>query len=410
VAESGSPKLASRAAVVLGAILLESGDRAGAREAFQRALEGGDPEQAGYAAANLGRMAHHDGQAEQAEALLRRGAEAGVGSAVLDLAEVLAKSGRWAEAEPLFRQAVALGVPKSLLSLGALLLRLGHEQEAEDCLRRALAQGDGRAVADLGGLLLRRCCRPEDLDVVQRMGLDTQDYGVQALPLTSSPAQIMSSDSSTDPGHAATMVRPLPPSPDLEEAESLLRQGVAAGYRTAVINLAALLCATRRMDEAEELLRPGAAAGDVDAMAGLVSALIQRHLAAGSEEYLFDPELRALLERCAQTGDPRALLRLSGVYDSLGQNDEALECLRKAAATGNVTGQTTFLFCLLDRGLIGQAHDLVVEILADPDLRALDAIEMYLAGPPPAEAALTALRRVRETRDVDAFFSAMREV
>ena len=243
--------------------------------------------------------------------------------------------------------------------------------------------------------------------MVYRIGADTPGYTSYGIPVAGNFTQALQSDKS--PASLAAALQPLAPSPDLEEAERLLRRGVAAGYPAATANLANLLCGTQRTAEAEALLRPAAEAGDVNATAVLVSLLMRNHVAAGAEFGKYPPEVPALLERWAQTGDATALLYLGMHYDDMGRHDEALGCLRKAAAAGNTAAQAGLLANLVMRELVDEARDLVLEMLADPELRALDALEVFFASPPPSEADLTALRSLRETHDVDAFLNALRE-
>lgn len=99
---------------------------------------------------------------------------------------------------------------------------------------------------------------------------------------------------------------------------------------------------------------------------------------------------------------------LGSLYGSMGNQDEALASLRKAAAAGNPTGKMALLIALLDRGLLDEARGLAREILADPDPRAFGAFEAVLSiGPAPSPATLAALRRARETLDVDALLDAL---
>jgi len=143
-----------------GLELMAQSDRAGAEDAFRRALQL-QPELAA-AHSNLGLLQEEAGQPEAAEASYRRALELdpGLVQTCINFGALLAARQRYAEAEAIYQRALGLAPehPGVLSNLGALLAEVNRETEAEACYRAALAAAPKHrsAAFNLGTLLLRQ--------------------------------------------------------------------------------------------------------------------------------------------------------------------------------------------------------------------------------------------------------------
>ncbi|QEC47144.1 tetratricopeptide repeat protein [Baekduia soli] len=147
------PRLLAEALADLGAQLQDE-DRLDEAEAVLReALEGGATEAYVYLSSVLARL----GEDEEADRVLRAGADLGVPSAELQLGNVLSDDDpASSDAEALYRRAIEHGEVGGHNNLGVLLWDAGRLDEAEAELRVAIGLGDEIAQQNLDGLLAER--------------------------------------------------------------------------------------------------------------------------------------------------------------------------------------------------------------------------------------------------------------
>jgi TPR repeat protein len=151
-ARDGSPS----AAFSLGLAYDNAGDFDEAKSWYRKALEVGDHREAAYNLALLLMDEVGDGMralSPEAEALLRRAADAGHLSARYNLALSLADADRMGEARTEFRSAAERGHVKAAFHLGRLIALDGSDEEAEEWLRFAASNGHAEACNVLGGML-----------------------------------------------------------------------------------------------------------------------------------------------------------------------------------------------------------------------------------------------------------------
>jgi tetratricopeptide (TPR) repeat protein len=152
IVAQGRPRAAGLAAFNLGVILEERGDVAGAREAYESALEAPVAQVAASAALNLGNLYARHGQPFQlywAQALLQRAMTAEdtelVGMAAVGLGWVLAKLDQRDAALAAWRQAIDSGQPEEAnaaqLQMGAHLSLWGRTDEATAVLEAVIQSG-----------------------------------------------------------------------------------------------------------------------------------------------------------------------------------------------------------------------------------------------------------------------------
>jgi peptidoglycan hydrolase-like protein with peptidoglycan-binding domain/tetratricopeptide (TPR) repeat protein len=132
-----------------GLLLLQKGDRAGARDALRRADERGHPG-APYVLAVL--LAESGDQAA-AKSALRRADERGHRAASFEVGVRLLDEGNRAGAEDAFRRADDRGDAAAACNLGVLLEQRGDPVGAEDAYRRADTRGHAVGACNLGALL-----------------------------------------------------------------------------------------------------------------------------------------------------------------------------------------------------------------------------------------------------------------
>jgi tetratricopeptide (TPR) repeat protein len=147
------PGLLADALADLGAQLQDDDRLEEAEAALREALAGGATEAYVYLASVLGRL----GAPDEADAMLRAGAELGVASAELQLGNVLSEADPTsAEAEALYRRAIEHGEDGGHNNLGVLLWDAGRLEEAEAELRIGIELGDDIARRNLDGLQAER--------------------------------------------------------------------------------------------------------------------------------------------------------------------------------------------------------------------------------------------------------------
>jgi tetratricopeptide (TPR) repeat protein len=147
--DSGHPDEAPMAAFNLGVLLKEQGDLAGAKVAYQRAIDSGHPDQASKAALGLGVLLEEQDNVEGAKAAFQRaiaGGDADIASiALLKLGLLLIQQDDVKGAKAAFQQAIARGhadhAPIATYNLGVLLEEQGDLEEAKAAYRQAIASG-----------------------------------------------------------------------------------------------------------------------------------------------------------------------------------------------------------------------------------------------------------------------------
>jgi hypothetical protein len=267
----------------------------------------------GYAAYRLAGLLEQRGDLDEAEQMLRTGADAGDKSAASQLANLLAGRGDLAG------------------------------------LRARADAGDGAAAVVLAGLLERR----GDLDGAEQILRPPADAG--------------------DEPAAVVLVGLLEKRGDLDGAEQILRARVGVGDRHAAFDLAGLLARRGDLDEAIPLYSQAADAGDYNAAEDLADILAGEDLdglraradagdpvAAGRLADLLTErgDLDGLRAR-ADVGDPVAADRLADLLTERGDLDGAEQILHAAASAGDGHAAGRLADLLTERGDLDQAEQIL---------------------------------------------------
>lgn len=327
----------------------------------------------------------------EAERLLRKAVEQGIGEAKTHLAVLLEKQagGTYsyvAEAHALYKER-AEEDPLAAFNAGVCELRLsagGSKQEAERFYRMALAGGHRLARGRLSDLLvstdrrdeahalLEEGCRvesplPQDMSalgqfLVSAGRLDEGESWLRrALPADRLEASV---------GLAKlALARQTPAS--LAEARSLL-ESEAVGERDLRYLRGAVALASGLTTQGESLLRSGHMDGDVEC-----SLLLAEHLAGKgpvpaqpngifSMRSQLPGEVVDILSTTARAGHPEVLVVLADLYDEHGHVDQAIAACREAVALGVEDARHSLAVKLVQRGTsddITEADNLFVELL-----------------------------------------------
>ena len=158
-------RIAPRATLFLGILLVSQGDTAGAHMAFQQAIDSGHPEVAARAFASLGNLLAGQGDTAGAHMAFQQAIDSGypkvAASAFLGLGYLLAKQGDTAEAHAAFQRVIESdnrGLRLAAIYLrGCLLAKQGDLDGAATALRQAIdsrhREVAPRALVSLGNLL-----------------------------------------------------------------------------------------------------------------------------------------------------------------------------------------------------------------------------------------------------------------
>jgi tetratricopeptide (TPR) repeat protein len=148
--DSGHPEQAPKAAYSLGRLLLtERGDVAGARTAYQQAIDSGHPDAAPMAAYGLGLLLEEQGNVAGARAAYQQAIDSGhpdaAPMAAVNLGVLLKQQGDVAGAQAAYQQAIDSGHPehasRAALGLGELLEEQGDVAGARAAYQQAIDSG-----------------------------------------------------------------------------------------------------------------------------------------------------------------------------------------------------------------------------------------------------------------------------
>lgn len=164
VIDSGHSDTTQHGWLLLGALHRDTGDHPGAMTAWERAVEGPDPEEAAVARCSLAELLVADGAPERAEALLAEVAEGhsgNAGAAAHRLGTLLEQRDDVDAAITAFLRAEAVGTPAEAAyaagNVGILLGGRGDTGAAREAFERAMNSGvpsaQAHAAQDLGDLL-----------------------------------------------------------------------------------------------------------------------------------------------------------------------------------------------------------------------------------------------------------------
>ena len=161
--DSGHAEWAPKAAVNLGWLLEKQGDLAGAKIAYQRAIDSGHPKWAPHAAVNLGWLLEKQGDLAGAKAAWQRAIDSGQRAidsglpewtpmAAFNLGLLLAEQGDLAGAKIAYQRAIDSGLPEwapmAAFNLGLLLAEQGDLAGAKAAWQRAIDSGHAEAAAE----------------------------------------------------------------------------------------------------------------------------------------------------------------------------------------------------------------------------------------------------------------------
>ncbi|MBV8990951.1 MAG: sel1 repeat family protein [Solirubrobacterales bacterium] len=237
------------ASVSLGKMLIEKGDLAGAEAAWRHADLGGSAE----GAANLGTFLHLErADPSGAEAAWRRADDRGSPEGTLNLGVAHAERGDLAGAEAAWRRADDRGSADAALNLGNLLHTRGDHEAAE----AAWARADQRGSA--GG--------------AYGIGLRAQERG----DVDAAEAAFRRADERGSAQGAASLARVLEQKGSLTAAEELYGRAAERGNLEGAFNLGVLLHKKGRLSEAENAYRQAAAGGFGKAMFNLGVLSLER--------------------------------------------------------------------------------------------------------------------------------------
>ncbi|MFE7161749.1 type VII secretion system-associated protein [Streptomyces sp. NPDC057636] len=150
LAQSPNPRTLSS----VGEKLLRQGRPEEAAQVLREALRlAGDEVPPAETVTNLGVALLGSNQVDEAEAVLRRGAELGSPLAAANVAALLLQRGDLQGAEPFYARAAEAGDQTSVLNLAAFLHDTGRHHEAHDRLRTSAENGELPAAALLGFFL-----------------------------------------------------------------------------------------------------------------------------------------------------------------------------------------------------------------------------------------------------------------
>jgi tetratricopeptide (TPR) repeat protein len=215
-----------------------------------------------------------DSRREEAEELARRGVERGAVTAQFVLGKILARwPGREAEAEAALRAEANPTVrPMALFQLGQLLIGMpGREADAEQALRDSSLP---EALAMLASMLYRKPGREEEaIEALRRAAESGVPHAWNNLTVMLKELDRMdSAEAAYRDGINQGETELLPYFGDFlrlqgrrEEAERVLRAGLAADSKCAHVLGSMLLGEPGRVDEGRELLIRAAGAGEVRA-------------------------------------------------------------------------------------------------------------------------------------------------
>ena len=189
--DSGHPDHAPPAAVSLGGLLNEQGDVAGAMASFRLAIDSGNAEAAAAAANCLGALLQAQGDVSGAKAAYELAAGSSEDfvalAATLCLAALLSGQGDTDAAKALYQRVLDSGhtvhAPMAAGALGELLARQGHDAGAAAAYRQAVESGHPFAspVAALNlGILLAKRGDAQQAEVAYRKASASGDADVAA--------------------------------------------------------------------------------------------------------------------------------------------------------------------------------------------------------------------------------------
>jgi tetratricopeptide (TPR) repeat protein len=237
------------ASVSLGKMLVEKGDLAGAEAAWRHADLGGSAE----GAANLGTFLHLErADPSGAEAAWRRADDRGSPEGALNLGIAHAERGDLDGAEAAWRRADDRGSADAALNLGNLLQTRGDHDAAEAAWERADQRGSA------GGAF--------------GVGLRAQERG----DVDAAEAAFRRADERGSAQGAASLARILEQKGSLADAEELYGRAAERGSLEGAFNLGVLLYKNGRLKEAEDAYRQAAAGGLGKAMFNLGVLSLER--------------------------------------------------------------------------------------------------------------------------------------
>ena len=401
--DSGYAETAPKAALDLGILLRRQGDQDGARAAFQVAVDSADREAASKAALNLGQILREQGDPLGAEGILRTAVDcedpAVAAAATVELGLVFEQHGDPQRAILAYRRVLDCDDPQiaaiAASNLGNQLAK-HRPAEAELLLRRAADAGWAPAMTTLATLLIRRS-RGDERALASRLGAALGSAGFHTatgLPAVIAVLVSWPDSESHDPW--------LAPPEAADEAERLYRRAIDAGEKNALNRLAALLIGRGRLDEAEHYYRKAIDAGVAVAWTNLARLVMRRDPAAASGHGTHAEQVRDLLERGAQAGDPEALTLLGTLAAERDDIASAEHYLSRACESGSTTARILLLILTAEQARPERTQALIDQIVADDDQLTLDALETTIALAD-APDLLDALRNARSTRGLVAW-------
>jgi tetratricopeptide (TPR) repeat protein len=236
----------------------------------------------------LSTLLSRSGREDEAEPELRTAASAGNLTAVRILAERLEKTGRPAEAIQLLRRAFAMNLPGTLTDLTRLLIASGQAQEAEHVLSQH--QTSHAEAPRLLANLLRRTGRPAEAEQVMRRARTQATGAARPASATYAPPRGRtphartrergSSNREPDPAPESPADKAPPQLPQShrpaadpppwksrqEDTESYIRRQIDQGDPNATRHLAVWLAGTGKLTRGETMLRQEITAGDRTAL------------------------------------------------------------------------------------------------------------------------------------------------
>ncbi len=149
----GSSPYSAEATFNLGALLDRQGDIDGAREAYQRAIDSGDPEAAPLAAFNLGVLLKEQGDTEGAREAYQKAIDSGhpdeAPGAAFNLGVLLKEQGDTEGAREAYQRVIDSGhpgkAPGAAFNLGALLKEQGDTEGTREAYQRVIDSGHPEA-------------------------------------------------------------------------------------------------------------------------------------------------------------------------------------------------------------------------------------------------------------------------
>jgi tetratricopeptide (TPR) repeat protein len=302
----------------LGLIAEERGDRATAVAAFRRADRRGHPQ----AALNLGILSFHAGQLDVSEAALRRAEARDVENAATYLGITLNARGDARSAEAAWRRGAARGELDSMHNLGFLLEGQGRLFEARGAYFDAVMRGRERSTGNFHAV----SARLEQEDNAESLAAAAAQGDVEA-------AYQLGFVLARREERAAAMEA-------FERAEGL-------GHPKAANEIGMLLSHAGDAAGAEAAFRRGADRGHPRAWFNLGAVLKER----GDED-----GAQAAWERADKLGDPLAPTNLGSMIEATGNLPAALAAYQRADERGDALGRVRRGRLLEDRGDLDQAE------------------------------------------------------